>query len=334
MKALLKFLYFLLFLVIALLLAGLFLPKDIKIEAKTAIKAEPNLVFDQVNRLKNWENWSLWLNADSTLQIDYNEIPAGKGAVFQWKNNTDAGSAIIIESISNQDITMQIDFGEKGNADIFWKFVKDEGYTKVTWTFRDMHMDYFERYFLFLFKNSIQNDLKQSLKNLKAVCEDLRLSRISEMSIVELESQPAMIIIDSAAIDDIKAEKIKLYKRLKSYLDRRGIAITGNQFAISFKWNPEGTSTFGCGFPIAEKTWGWKEYTYFALPGGKAISFSHWGRYDSDKPYTALAKFIENNSLEQDGLFWEVYVKSIENEPDTSMWEKRIYYSLEPKEIE
>ncbi len=331
MKALLKILYILLFLVIVILLAGIFLPKTIKIEANKEIDASSEIVFDQVNKLQNWENWSPWLSDELITKLDYNDIPAGKGAGFRWKDkNPDAGSVMIVESKPEQEISMKIDFGEQGNADMLWKFNEEEGHITVRWIFENKDMTYFERYFMFLFKMNIRNDLKQGLVNLKAVCEDLRLSRIAEIGVVELTTQPSMIIIDSASIQDMDAKMKEIYGHLDTYLARRDIAATGNRFAIFFKWNPKGLSTFACGYPIAEKTWGWKEYTYFELPDGKAAVVTHWGCYNSEKPYLAMDDYLKTNDLKQGKFIWEEYLVAPENEPDTSLWEKKIFYPIEP----
>ena len=56
----------------------------------------------------------------------------------------------------------------------------------------------------------------------------------------------------------------------------------------------------------------------------------HWGRYNSEKPYREVEKYITDHNLKRDSLIWEVYVKSPEEEPDTTLWEKRVYYPLVP----
>jgi len=331
MKALLKILYILLFLVIVILLAGIFLPKTIKIEVKKEISASSVIVFNQVNNLKNWENWSPWLSDDLIVKLDYNDIPEGKGAEFRWKDKSpDAGSIRIVESKPEQEISMKVDFGEQGDANILWKFKNEKEFIKVSWIFENKDMAYFERYFMFIFKMNIRNNLKQGLVNLKAVCEDLRLSRIAKIGVLELESQPAMIIIDSATVQDMDAKMKEIFRHLDTYIARRDIVAAGNRFAIFFNWDPKGLSTFACGYPIAEKTWGWKEYTYFELPAGKTAMLTHWGRYDSEKPYLALDDYLKNNNLKQGKFIWEEYVISSENEPDTSLWEKKIFYPLKP----
>lgn len=329
MKTLLKILYILLFFVLAILLTGLFLPKDIRIEADTTIGLSCDMIFDQVNTLRNWENWSPWMGDNQNVTIEYNEIPAGKGADFRWKSkDLESGSIKITESKTDQEILMHIDFGEEGDAAIIWKFKPEDDKIKVSWIFESKDMTYFERYFMFLFKKNIQKDLEKGLANLKSVCTDLRLSRISEVEITEQEAQPAMIIIDSASVKDMDARMKENFEKLTAYLKRREIEPVGNKIALFFKWNPDELSTFACGYRIPQKTWGWKEYTYYELPAGKTASVIHWGKYDSEKPYMALDDYLKSQGLKQGNMIWEEYLVAPENEPDTSLWEKRIYYLL------
>ena len=331
MKTLLKILYILLFFVLAILLTGLFLPKNIRIEADTVIGSSCEMVFDQVNTLKNWESWSPWLGDSIQATIEYNEVPAGKGADFRWKEkDSGTGSIKITEIKPDQEILMHIDFGEGGDATIIWKFKPEGDKIKVSWIFENMDMSYFERYFMFLFKKNIHKDLEKGLANLKAVCNDLRLSRISDIELTEQEAQPAMIIIDSASMKDMDTRIKENFEKLTAYLERRGIEPVGDKIALFFKWNPDGLSRFATGYRIPEKTWGWKEYTYYELPAGKTASVTHWGKYDSEKPYIALDNYLKSYGLKQGNMIWEEYLVAPENEPDTSLWEKRIYYPVEP----
>lgn len=331
MKTLLKILYILLFVVLAILLTGLFLPRNIRIEADTVIESSCEIVFDQVNTLRSWESWSPWMSDSMQATIEYNEVPAGKGADFRWKEkDSETGSIKITESNPGQEILMHIDFGEGGDAAAIWKFKPEGDKIKVSWVFENKDMGYFERYFMFLFKKNIQKDLEKGLTNLKAVCSDLRLSRISEIEVNECEAQPAMIIIDSTLIQDMDTRMKENFKKLSAYLERRGIKPDSDKIALFFKWNPDGLSTFASGYRIPEKTWGFKEYTYYELPAGKTASVTHWGKYDSEKPYIALDNYLESHGLKQGNMIWEEYLVVPENETDTSLWEKRIYYPVEP----
>jgi effector-binding domain-containing protein len=333
MKALLKILYFLLFLVIVLLLAGIFLPKKAHVESSVNIYAPGEIVFDQLNDLTNWEKWSPWEAADTTMKIQYGSQIKGSGASYSWTSKrSGSGKISITESIPIKKLAIEIDFGEQGKAESYWKLEPHEKITRLTWVFENSKLNYFERYFMILFRKNMINTFKIGLKKIKEVSEELRLSRISEVKLVNLEKQAAMVIIDSCKLEDMDSLIVNMFTRLKAYVDRRKLITVGKPFTIYYSWNPTGISKFACGIPLEQKTWGWKDYQVIELPEGEAATVIHWGRYDSEKPYNALDHFIQENNLKAKDYIWEVYLNDPENEPDTAMWQKQIYFPILDKE--
>jgi effector-binding domain-containing protein len=329
MKSLLKVLYFLLVLVILILLAGIFLPKENHIESNISVKASPEIVFEQINTLKNWEKWSPWFYTDSTMIPIYNGIPAGTGASFSWKSTSSGeGKLTISESEPLRRIETVIDFGIRGKSNTSFILKNERNETIVTWVFENKNLGYFERYFMILFKKNMLTTLNSGLQNIKNICQELQLDRISEIKLVDISAQPAMGIIDSSSIDQMGAKMAKMYSKLSIYLEKRGIQPVGPAFTIYYNWNPKGLTRFACCLPIAERTWGWKEYSYIELTQGQAATLTHWGKYGTSKPYEALDKYFRENSLRKGTLMWEVCKNDPSIESDTSKWEVQIFYPI------
>jgi effector-binding domain-containing protein len=170
--------------------------------------------------------------------------------------------------------------------------------------------------------------MKRGLEQLRTVTEDLRLSRISEIKLIDLEAQPAIAIIDSAKAEHIDSLMKSMFASLRTYLDRRAIAPTGDPVRIYYTWNPEGLSRFACALPIEKRTWGWLQYQVIELPAGKAATIHHWGKTDSPKPYLALDDYLKTNNLEQGSFIWEIYITPPEATSDTSLWQKQVFYPV------
>lgn len=329
MKALLKFLYIILALVIIVLLAGLFLPKEAYIDSSVSIIAPDEIVFNQINDLKNWEAWSPWEAADSTMKVSYESVTVGKGASYSWTSkHSGEGKLVITESVPVSKVAIELDFGEQGKADAYWTIEPERTLTDLTWIFENNNLSYFERYFMVLFRKNMINTFNTGLNKIKEIAEDLRLSRISEVKLVNLEKQPAMVITDSCKLEKMDSLMANMYSRLSAYMERRQLVSVGPPFAIYYTWNPEGISKFACGFPLEKKTWGWKDYQVIELPEGEAATVIHWGRYDSSKPYFAIDNFLKEKELKQGDFIWEVYLNDPESEPDTGMWQKQLYYPI------
>jgi effector-binding domain-containing protein len=330
MKALLKILYFFLVLIVLFLLVGIILPKKSHVESSTLINASPEIIFGQVNSLKNWEIWSPWQAADPSFKLTYRGPVSGVGAAYSWtSDHSGAGIMSITESIPYSYLQIEVDFGERGSAKVPWHFEQLAESTKVTWAFDNEKMSYFERYFMILFKKNMMNTFSNGLAKLKEVCEELRLNRVSDVKEIELVKRHALIITDSAYLQDIGIMMDRIYEKLMNYLEKRKLQQTGPPFTVYYKLTKDGFSTFACGIPIAEKTWGWKEYAYMEMPQCKAVTVTHWGKYNSMKPYETLDNYIKNNGLKLAGPPWEEYINDPKTETDTSKWETNVYYPIE-----
>lgn len=330
MKFLIKLLYFLLFILAVVLLAGILLPKNAEVRSSINISAPIDIVFDQVNDFRNWESWSPWLKSDSTLVFKYGEQTAGAGASYSWTSEkSGTGNQTMEKCNPKQFLQANIDFGNQGDATGNWSFKESEKSTSVIWEYKFTDMVYFERYFMFLFKDKILSDLNFGLQNLKSVSEELRLSRISDVAIKNLEIQPAMAIIDSSEVDGMGRKMSAMFNKLSKYLEKRKLKPTGPPFTVYYSWNPEGLTKFACGIPIEKRTWGWKQYTYLELPEGQAAVITHWGTYGSEKPWLALDKYLKDNNLQLSGAPWEIYLSDPNTEPDTSKWELQVFYPVQ-----
>ena len=329
MKALIKILYFFLAIFVIILLIGLFLPRKSHVESNTYINASPEIVFDQINILKNWEKWSPWQAADSTMKLTYYGPLSGVGAAYSWTSkHSSSGNMSITESEPYKSIQTELDFGARGKANAPWHFEKADKGTKVTWAFDNQKMGYFERYFIVLFKKTMINTFNQGLAKLKDVSEDLRLDNISEVKEVQLVQRHSFVITDSAIMQKLSIKMDEMFGKLMIFTGKRNIQPAGVPFTIYYKWSNDGFTTFACGIPIAEKTYGLREINYLEMPEGKAIMVTHWGNYKSSKPYEALDNYLKNNGLQMDGPPWEEYITDPKTEADTSKWETRVYYPV------
>jgi effector-binding domain-containing protein len=330
MKSLLKILYFFLFLILLFLVTGVFLPKTVYIESSTFIKASPEIVYDQVNNLRNWGNWEPWNIPDSL--IIYSKVTSGTGASFAWQNkSTQQGIISITESKAFTNIDVEIDFGSQGKVSSPWKFINEAGNTSVTWAISNNNLKYFERYFALFFKKNMIKTLNSGLQKLKDASEEIRLDRVSEVTETELVAGHSVILTDSATIQDMSIKMNDMYGKLKSYLERRKLKADSTQFVIYYDWGADGINKFACGITIPEKTWNWQEYQYYEIPSGKSIMVTHWGRFGSIKPYQVLDAYLKEKQLESTGYPMEVYTTNFENEPDTSKWQTNIYYLIKMK---
>lgn len=135
MKILKTFFIVLVVLAALFVIVGLFLPSKFHIERSAVISAPQEQLFEQVNDVKNWNNWSAWNKLDPNWKVTYSEATSGTGASFSWiSENEQAGNGKITitksEPFNSVEATME--FEGMNPATLYHKFEAVEGGTKVT----------------------------------------------------------------------------------------------------------------------------------------------------------------------------------------------------------
>jgi len=101
MKLVLKILATILLIIV---LGGLILPNDFKVERSIVIKATNHNIHQYVNDLKRWPRWSPWLKQDPSIKIVLGDITEGVGASQQWTAKGGGGHLMITQSSAESGI--------------------------------------------------------------------------------------------------------------------------------------------------------------------------------------------------------------------------------------
>lgn len=163
-------------LILLLLIVSLFLPSQVHVEREAVIDAPQEVVFNQVNTLRNWEDWSPWHTIDPEMKLHYEGPPAGEGARYRWESdhrNVGNGSLTITRSERPARIETEMDFMEQGTAQGSYTFEPTNGGTRVVWAMdSDMGRNPVGRYFGLMMDRWIGQDFERGLANLKQVSEE------------------------------------------------------------------------------------------------------------------------------------------------------------------
>jgi hypothetical protein len=113
-------------------------PDDYRLTRTTVIAAPAAAVFEQVNDLRKWENWSPWAKLDPNAKVTFSGPQAGQGASFRWEGNdkVGAGTMTITESRPNLRVATRTDFVKpfEGTSNSDFVFSETSGQTNVIWT--------------------------------------------------------------------------------------------------------------------------------------------------------------------------------------------------------
>lgn len=341
MKALKVIGIILLILIVAFLVVGLFLPKSASTERSISVNAPAEVVFEQVNNLQNWENWSPFYEADTNMEVTYGELFEGVGASYSWTGEMGYGTLKIKESEPFSSITNEILFDGVRPGYGKWTIAENEdGTTEVSWKFGMEELNYpLGRYYGLFLDAGMEPFLISGLENLKEVAENAPEKPVAKTGVIELlETQPQAIIAikDSVHMDDYSSFYEKSYGAIMAYMGRNSIQSTGYPISVTHYWDSAGASVIEAAMPVAEvlEVPDNENGMYSRMmEGSQVLKVSHWGPYETvGMSYEALEAYMMENSLEENGPPYEVYITDPASEPDPSKWETQIVWPVKAEE--
>ena len=156
---------------------GVLLPSGYRVERSERVQAPLEITFAQVNELRNWEQWSPWSAADSSMQITYGATTVGEGAEYTWTGDQSGeGTLTITASIPGERVDTLMDFGEMGSAKGYWNFSHQAGVTSVTWGFSGENPGIMGSWLSLMMDSMVGPQFENGLRSLKRVAESTPFS--------------------------------------------------------------------------------------------------------------------------------------------------------------
>jgi hypothetical protein len=79
---------------------GFTLPDTYSIKREIEIEAAPDVVFDEINNLLNWEHWSPWSDDINNKQLAFSQVAIGEGAWQKWQSKSFGEGKLDIKRVS------------------------------------------------------------------------------------------------------------------------------------------------------------------------------------------------------------------------------------------
>ena len=177
-----KFLKWLLIIIavlaVILVVVGFLLPQTKHVERSITVEATKDTVFNQVNNLQNFNNWSPWAEIDPNASYTYTGPNSGVGATMAWDSQmpeVGSGTYKIVESNYPNLVKIEMKFGQE-QIPAESSFILEElsyDQTRVTWTLdADFGNDLIGRYMgFFLMERAVGPQYEKGLKNLQDIVE-------------------------------------------------------------------------------------------------------------------------------------------------------------------
>jgi hypothetical protein len=116
----------------------LFFSSHVEIRRSVTINRPVGLVFDYLNNLSNYNEWSPWYQMDTTAQYTVSGPASGVGAKMSWVSKNEQvgqGSLIYTEVVEGKSIKHDLNFMENGVAKGEYVLEPADAGTRVSWVF-------------------------------------------------------------------------------------------------------------------------------------------------------------------------------------------------------
>jgi effector-binding domain-containing protein len=328
MKNLLRVLFVLLFFIVGIVIAGLFLPSKHQIVVKKKIDVPRSIVYSLINDFGRWNDWSPWMKKDKSMQVNIGNISSGKGASMTWKSEVFGNcSANLYHSVPTESVAVDFDFGTKSKTTLlFYIDPTDEG-SLLNWTVDLTHLSVWERYFILFNKVEMKLLIESGANSLDSLSRTYSRSRIGEITVEEFKAQQTIMMVDAVKPANQAKRISEMNSEIKNFFEKRDLGIEGKPYLLLLGSVNDSLVKIASAFPIAEKTWVWKSLQNFEMLSTRVVTVSHFG-YPTDRAHRAILKYIEENKFERNGVPFEQALYDATINTDTVNWETKVYYPV------
>jgi len=320
-------------LILVIILVGIayLLPRHVMIERTASIKASPEIVFGQVNILKNWEQWSPWHHIDPKMKLEYNNILSGKGASYSWQSevkNVGNGKLTITRCVPFDTIDVEMNFMNQGTT-LGGYILKKVDSTVVLrwWMDADMGNNPIGRWMGLLMDRIIGKDFEKGLNSIKTISERLGNTPLTFETSIEKPSNYLFIhkVGNGQEMENFFMEG---YTILGKYIIENKAKTNGPPFSLYYKWE-NNLFDFDICMPVIKPLKGDKTIKPGKLKAGKILTVKYYGPYEgTGRAYAAAMKWLSDKKLKINGAPREVFVTDPMTEKDPSKWLTLIIYPI------
>lgn len=303
------------------------------------IKADPEVVFNDLNDFRNWKEWGPWYEQDSTILVQYADQTIGEGGAYTWTSDLEAGGSIkTVEVVQpeqiKQEIVFETPFGDM-KSDIYWKLNQVESGTELTWGMKG-ELPFFSRFMA----NGMEDQLgPMQERGLELFDENiqrkLKIYSVDSVGVVDFSGGFYLYLSTSSKINQMNSKLSDMMKKIEEFMSKNGIRVTGSPYTIYHKFDQEnGTTMFSVAYPIQERiiTTDSDILTGF-MDRGTYLKTILKGSYNNLEEAWQKGMFDASNlkdyTMKEDGEPFEIYVNSTENTPDPSKLITEIYIPVE-----
>lgn len=328
MNKFIRFAFWLIFIVAALVLALAFIePNDVYVKRSIVINAPRKPLFEQLVQFPNWSNWSALLSADTSAKITYSGAQGQPGSAMEWKGDDGKIGAGMIRNEGIDSTTMHYSFHvtRPGTMDADGAIsVTDTGdYAKVTWVFHK-HFGFIANAVLVVFDldKFMGGDMERSLANLKQYIET---GAEPLVDIREVQYPGGLV---AGLRDTLNWNEMQTFfgDTYNLFVNTPRDKMTGPPIGIFYDWDTVNRrADIFAGVPVASTDIPVNGITFSEIQSSRAFKVTYKGPYEKAyAAHKALDKHVAGKGLNK-WLTIEEYIVYPGNERDSRKFVTNIY---------
>lgn len=337
-----KFLIVIGILVLAIVVLGIFAPKDYTVSRSINIKASKAVVYEQVSLLKNFNSWSPWAELDSAMVTTYEGTDGTPGATSHWEGNEDVGKGTMeLKSLTpNEKVETIVHFIEpwESTSESFYLIEEKGDSLTVTWSFSGHNS--FPSNIFGLFMNMdemLGKDFIKGLNKLKIKCESIMAEdkTYNGYKVLEFDYPGGEFI---AAKKMLKMAEMSAFfqqsaGQVMGFMQKNDIGVNGTVTGLYYSWDEEkqeSEAAFAVPFLSTKELKLDKGLEVIKLNPAKALKIEYYGAYDkSANAHYAMDEYMKEKGITHVPPVVEEYITDPTTEADTTKWLTNIIYLIQ-----
>lgn len=222
------------------------------------IKADPTVIFNDLNDFKNWKEWGPWYEQDSTIRVQYAENTIGEGGSYSWTSDIEGGGKMTTLKVMSperldQEIIFDTPFGDM-KSEVYWILKKSGPDTDVSWGIKG-EMPFFTRFMASGMEEQLGPMQERGLDLFdQNIQKKLQIYAVDSVGVVDYSGGFYLYLSTSSKIDQMGPKLNDMMGAIEKYMSTHNIRSTGSPYTIYHKFdNENGTTMFSVAFPIAER---------------------------------------------------------------------------------
>ncbi len=284
------------------------------------IKAPVEVVFNEINDFRKWQNWGPWYELDSTIIASFPGLTSGVGASYTWTGKDGDGTMKTISLIPNKELIQQIDFSTGSTPEVYWNLNNAAKGADVTWGMRGENS--FGEKLYWLTQGGIEKNMTPMYDRGLELLEQHLLKEMDKHSVdivgvVDHGGGFYLYQTTSCKTAEISKKMGEMFPAVMKYMTENTIQASGKPFTLTHKWDEQNQTTiFSTCIPVKERI----------LTSGDVLT----GFLNPQKTFKAIYKGHYNFSYEA----WEAVFEALAEQgySEVTGMEPFEVYSISPKE--